>query len=107
MKKILSLEIYHRITNEIYPLKEELEKELKICERFSNFEEINDLMELKLKLKSKNEILKNQLYSLKKDKTINIFSPKNARKKALSKIYEKIKLMKINIVQKKEKKMKI
>ena len=98
---IKSLEIYHRITNEIYPLKEELEKELKICERFSNFEEINDLMELKLKLKSKNEILKNQLYSLKKDKTINIFSPKNARKKALSKIYEKIKLMKINIVQKK------
>ena len=98
---IKSLEIYHRITNEIYPLKEELEKELKICERFSNFEEINDLMELKLKLKSKNEILKNQLYSLKKDKTIKIFSPKNARKKALSKIYEKIKLMKINIVQKK------
>ena len=98
---IKSLEIYHRITNEIYPLKEELEKELKICERFSNFEEINDLMELKLKLKSKNEILKNQLYSLKKDKTINIFSPKNARKKALSKIYEKIKLMKTNIVQKK------
>ena len=98
---IKSLEIYHRIINEIYPLKEELEKELKICERFSNFEEINDLMELKLKLKSKNEILKNQLYSLKKDKTIKIFSSKNARKKGLSKIYEKIKLMKINIVQKK------
>lgn len=91
---IKSLEIYHKITNEMYPLKDELEKEKNIFMKISDKEEINNLMELKLKLKAKNQILINKISSLKET---NIFPKNNLQRKKYWKLYEKIKKMKINI----------
>ena len=96
---IKSLEIHHRINNEIYPLKDEFEKVIIAINRISNVEEINELNEIKLKLKSKNLILTNRINNLKKEG--NIFPKKSLEKRIHSKLYEKIKLMRINIINKK------
>ena len=98
-RNIKSLEIYHRITNETYPLKDELEKVMFALSRISNIDEINKLNEIKLKLKSKNQILINQINYLKKEG--NIFPTKNLQKRIHSKLYEKIKLMRNNIIYRK------
>jgi len=98
-RNIKSLEIYHRITNETYPLKDELEKVMFALNRISNIDEINKLNEIKLKLKSKNQILINQINYLKKEG--NIFPTKNLQKRIHSKLYEKIKLMRNNIIYRK------
>ena len=98
-RNIKSLEIYHRINNEIYPLKDEFEKVMIAINRISNVEEINELNEIKLKLKSKNLILTNRINNLKKEG--NIFPKKSLQKRIHSKLYEKIKLMRINIINKK------
>ena len=98
-RNIKSLEIYHRITNETYPLKDELEKVTFALSRISNIDEINKLNEIKLKLKSKNQILINQINYLKKEG--NIFPTKNLQKRIHSKLYEKIKLMRNNIIYRK------
>ena len=98
-RNIKSLEIYHRITNETYPLKDELEKVMFALSRISNIDEINKLNEIKMKLKSKNQILINQINYLKKEG--NIFPTKNLQKRIHSKLYEKIKLMRNNIIYRK------
>ena len=98
-RNIKSLEIYHRITNETYPLKDELEKVMFALSRISNIDEINKLNEIKLKLKSKNQILINQINYLKKEG--NIFPTKNLQNRIHSKLYEKIKLMRNNIIYRK------
>ena len=98
-RNIKSLEIYHRITNETYPLKDELEKVMFALSRISNIDEINKLNEIKMKLKSKNQILINQINYLKKEG--NIFPTKNLQKRIHSKLYEKIKVMRNNIIYRK------
>ena len=87
-KNIKSLEIYHKKTLEIYPLKDELEEQIKTNKRFSNEEEINKLNGLVIKLKSQNEILTKKLKYLKKE--LNILPKKNIKRTNYTKIFEKI-----------------
>ena len=97
---IKSLEIYHKITNGTYPLKDELNKEMIALEKISNVEEIMKLSEINNKLKSKNQILINQINSLKEDKESKKFHTKISQNGIHSKLYEKIKLMRFNILKK-------
>ena len=92
---IKSLEIYHKMTLEIYPLKDELEKQMANYERISDTEEFNKLKEVKLKLKSKKDILTKKVYNLKIE--LNILPKKFSIKKRHSKLYEKIKIIRNNI----------
>ena len=96
-RNIKNLELYHKINNEIYPLKDLLEKELKIFNSFLKENEINNLNEIILKLKSKNQLLIEQRSSIIKMKDENIFNKKILQMRNFSKLYEKIKLMKNNI----------
>ena len=97
-QNIKYLEIYQKINNEIYTLKNEFDKEVKIFDRLSQENEINNLIEIKLKLKYKNQLLISQKNLIIKEKNENIFNKKSFKKKIFSKLYEKIKLMKNNIV---------
>ena len=97
-QNIKYLEIYQKINNEIYTLKNEFYKEVKIFDRLSQENEINNLIEIKLKLKYKNQLLISQKNLIIKEKNENIFNKKSFKKKIFSKLYEKIKLMKNNIV---------
>ena len=96
-RNIKNLELYHKINNEIYPLKDLLEKELKIFNSFLKENEINNLNEIILKLKSKNQLLIEQRSSIIKMKDENIFNKKILQMRNFSKLYEKIKFMKNNI----------
>ena len=98
-QNIKFLEIYHKKTLEIYPLRDELEEQEKSYRRISNEEEINKLNELKIKLKSKNEILLNKVKSLRIE--LNILPKKNVRRKKYSKLFEKIIEMRNNIIDNK------
>ena len=93
------MEIYHKKTLEIYPLRDELEEQEKSYRRISNEEEINKLNELKIKLKSKNEILLNKVKSLRIE--LNILPKKKVRRKKYSKLFEKIIEMRNNIIDNK------
>jgi hypothetical protein len=97
-QNIKYLEIYQKMNNEIYTLKNEFDKEVKIFDRLSQENEINNLNEIKLKLKYKNQLLISQKNLIIKEKNENIFNKKSFKKKIFSKLYEKIKLMKNNIV---------
>ena len=98
-KNIKALEIYHKKTLEIYPLKDELEEKIKMYKRISNEEEINELNGLVIKLKSQNEILLEQIKYLKIE--LNIL-PKNSIKRTdFSKIFEKIITLRNNIMNNK------
>ena len=83
------------MTLEIYPLKDELEKQMANYERISDTEEFNKLKEVKLKLKSKKDILTKKVYNLKIE--LNILPKKFSIKKRHSKLYEKIKIIRNNI----------
>ena len=96
-RNIKNLELYHKINNEIYPLKDLLEKELKIFNSFLKENEINNLNEIILKLKSKNQLLIEQRSSIIKMKDENIFNKKILQMRNFSKLYEKIKFMKNSI----------
>ena len=98
-QNIKFLEIYHKKTLEIYPLRDELEEQEKSYRRISNEEEINKLNELKIKLKSKNEILLNKVKSLRIE--LNILPKKKVRRKKYSKLFEKIIEMRNNIIDNK------
>ena len=54
---IKSLEIYHRMTLEIYPLKDELENQKRTYEKILDVEEIKKLNAINVKLKAQNELL--------------------------------------------------
>jgi len=97
---IKSLEIYHRMTLEIYPLKDELENQKRTYEKILDVEEIKKLNGIWVKLKAQNELLTKQLYDMKIE--LNILPLKTIRKKTHSKLYDKIKLMAINIFGKKK-----
>ena len=103
-RNIKNLELYHKINNEIYPLKDLLEKELKIFNSFLKENEINNLNEIILKLKSKNQLLIEQRSSIIKMKDENIFNKKILQMRNFSKLYEKIKFMK-NIWKRKKRKV--
>ena len=62
---IKSLEIYHRMTLEIYPLKDELENQKRTYEKILDVEEIKKLNAINVKLKAQNELLTKQLYDMK------------------------------------------
>lgn len=95
-QNIKFLEIYHKKTLEIYPLRDELEDQKKSYRKISNEEEINKLSDLKIKLKSKNEILLAKIKYLKIE--LNILPKKKERRKNYSKLFEKIIEMRNNII---------
>ena len=76
-QNIKYLEIYQKINNEIYTLKNEFYKEVKIFDRLSQENEINNLIEIKLKLKYKNQLLISQKNLIIKEKNENIFNKKS------------------------------
>ena len=92
---IKSLEIYHKMTLEVYPLKDELENQIANFERISDTEEINKLKEIKVKLKIKKDILTKKINNLRIE--LNILPKKFSIKKKHSKLYEKIKIIRNNI----------
>ena len=76
---IKSLEIYHKMTLEVYPLKDELENQIANFERISDTEEINKLKEIKVKLKIKKDILTKKINNLRIElNTQKIFNQKKA-----------------------------
>lgn len=99
---IKALETYHQITNSTYPLKDELNKQIEHFESISDMTEINEINSIALELKLKNEILKNRVKTLKIE--FNILPSQSKKKKEYSKLYQKVKLMRINIVGKEMKK---
>ena len=96
------METYHQITNSTYPLKDELNKQIEHFESISDMTEINEINSIALELKLKNELLKNRVKTLKIE--FNILPSQSKKKKEYSKLYQKVKLMRINIVGKEMKK---
>ena len=94
-KNIKLMQTLYQISKSIYPLKAELEEVMIATQRNRIIQEFNELLLLKEKEKSKNEILINRKVVLK-DK-LNIYPIKSSKTKNFSKLYEKIKSIYNNI----------
>ena len=96
---IKSLEIYHKKTLEIYPLKDKLVNHMEMYKRILNEDKFNRLKILRIKLKSQNEILTNKIKSLKIE--LNILPKKNIKRKKFENVYEKIIILRNNLINNK------
>ena len=94
-KNIKLMQTLYQISKSIYPLKAELEEVMIATQRNRIIQEFNELLLLKEKEKSKNEILINRKVVLK-DK-LNIYPIKSSKTKNFSNLYEKIKSIYNNI----------